>query len=422
MKTLTLIALLLLSTFASAQWDHPAVLCPEKIFPEGHECPDFSRVNDPFTDFPTYMSDAEIRLWKFDRPKDLKLCRYTEALNRENERPGTLTAIQKQIAWMIVEGGKNTKTKLAAIQKAVAKYHMPPHVLMGAITQESLLASLGISPDGGNYSCGVAQLNINEWCEGASRLSWKERQEMAWPQIDCRKLPSNIVSPFYAIAEKRLGDRPSYMITASDFSGIKFESVSSKMNQKQFQAVSSFVNNCQNDTYSIQFKARTLNNLFVNFVPSALKSQSIYNKPTSFGASCKVPFNSKYYPLHTGWLLAVAAYNAGPREVSLVEHYFQVKNNQFPQISPTDLIEALFWGGKVKASNKKVYFVGQNGRLTSQSWYKSCVVQRHVARVIEHVTKPGVTLARSLEKESCSKNVPAYRLNSSGVISKSKGR
>lgn len=415
MKTTLFFSLLLISNFSFAGWDSPEVLCPEKIFPEGHECPDFSRVKDPFTDFPGYMTAGEIRLWKFERSKDLKLCRYTEALNREEERPGTLTAIQKQIAWMIVEGGKNIPEKLSAIQKATDKYHMPPHVLMGAITQESLLASLGISPDGGNYSCGVAQLNIQEWCEGASRLSWQERQNMGWPQVDCRNLPANIVAPFYAIAEKRLGNRPAYMIQSNDFRGISFSDVSSKMNETQFKAVSSFVNNCQNDNYSIQFKAQTINHLFVNFVPNALKFQSRYSGPTNFGSSCKIPFKSNYYPLHTGWLLAVAAYNAGPREVSLVEHYFKVKNNQFPVLSPTDLIEALFWGGQVKASNKKVYFVGQNGRLSSQSWYKSCVVQRHVSRVIEHVTKPGVTLARSLEKEACSTKVPAYRLNSSGV-------
>ncbi len=415
MKTLILIALVSLSNLASAQWDNPAVLCPEKIFPEGHECPDFSRVKNPFTDFPANFSEEEIHLWKFERSKDLKLCRYTEALKREEDRPGTLSSIQKQIAWMIVEGGKNIATKLAAIQKAVDKYHMPPHVLMGAITQESLLASLGISPDGGNYSCGVAQLNIQEWCEGASRLSYQERMAMGWPSIDCRSLPSTIVSPFYAIAETRLGNRPDYMINANDFQGINYSDVSSKMNEKQFQAVTSFVTHCQNDTYSIQFKAQVLNNLFVHFVPDALKFQSVYRGPTTFGASCKVPFHSKYYPLHTGWLLAVAAYNAGPREVQLVEHYFKVKDNKFPQLTPSDLIEALFWGGVVKPSNKKVYFVGQNGRLSSQSWYKSCVVQRHVARVIEHVTKPGVTLARSLEKEACSTKVPAYRVNSSGV-------
>ncbi len=421
MKNLSFLCSLLLSFSLFAGWDQPEVLCPEEILPQGFSCPDFSEVKDVFADYPKELSSQDIWVWKNERSKDLKLCRYKEALRRESKSPGTLSSIQKQIAWMIVEGGKDTEVKLEAIMSASKKYSMPPQILLGALTQESLLANLGISPDGGNYSCGISQLNIQEWCEGLSQLSSSDRLKLHWPAIDCRSLPSTIISPFYEIAQKNLGSRPPYMIDRKDFAGISYDMVAPALKgtidtkQTIYQAVNSFLQNCQNPAYAIPIKAHALNKLFTNFVPAQLRWQNRYPKDESFKKVCRHKYESPYYPLHTGWLLAVASYNAGPRQVQLVEHYFGVKENQFPHLQPTDLIEALYWGGKVKEANKKVYYVGQNGRLLSQPFYKSCVVQRHVARVIEHVTRPGKILARSLEQTPCSpKVIPEDRLNSSG--------
>lgn len=422
MKIITFLFTSLLSFSLLAGWDQPEVLCPEEIMPQGFECPDFSRVKDVFSDFPNDFSHDEILTWKMERSKDLKLCRYQEALRREERKPGTLTPIQKQIGWMIVEGGKRIQEKLTAVLKASAKYSMPPQILLGAITQESLLADLGISPDGGNYSCGISQLNIQEWCEGVSHMSSSERKTMNWPDIECRTLPSTILAPFYDIAKKKLGNRPAYMINAKDFDGIMFEEVQASLNgslsakESQFQAVTSFVKSCQDPSLAISLKAFNLNNLFVKYVPMKLKFQNTYETGKSFSKTCKNSYTSRYYPLHTGWLLAVASYNAGPKQVQLLEHYFNIKQNQYPELYPTDLIEALYWGGEIKPENKKVYFVGQSGRLLSQPFYKSCVVQRHVARVIEHVTRPGKVLARSLEEVPCSpSSIPEKRLSSSGV-------
>lgn len=421
MKIIPLILPFLFSFSLFANWDQPEILCPEEILPQGFTCPDFSGVKDVFSDYPKDLSAEDIRVWKYERSKDLKLCRYQEALRRESARPGTLSPIQKQIAWMIVEGGKDTENKLSAVIAAAKKYSMPPQILLGALTQESLFANLGISPDGGNYSCGVSQLNIQEWCDGIAQVSASERGKLNWPFIDCRSLPSTIVSPFYEIAKKKLGTRPSYMINKNDFEGIRFEEVESSLQgsiEKKkilFQAISSFIQNCQNPHYAIPFKAHALNKLFVRFVPSKLRWQNRYPEGKSFQKSCRSKYESPYYPLHTGWLLAVASYNAGPREVQLVEHYFNVKDDNFPLLQPTDLIEALYWGGKVNESNRKVYFTGQNGRSLSQPFYKSCVVQRHITRVIEHVTKPGKIIVRSLEQEPCSPStVPLHRIQSSG--------
>lgn len=412
----------MISSTLLASWDQPEVLCPEEILPQGYACPDFTQVKDVFSDYPKDLSAEDIRVWKYERSKDLKLCRYQEALRRESQRPGTLTPIQKQIAWMIVEGGKDSNEKLEAIISASKKYSMPPQILLGALTQESLLANLGISPDGGNYSCGISQLNIQEWCEGISHMSSAEREKINWPSVDCRSLPSTIIAPFYDIAKKNLNHRPAYMIDRKDFANITFQEVEQKLKgspetkQTLFKSVNSFLQNCQNPSYAIPLKAFALNKLFVKFVPAKLRFQNVYGTGESFSKSCRHSYESRYYPLHTGWLLAVASYNAGPRQVQLVEHYFGVKDNNFPLLQPTDLIEALYWGGQIKEDNKKTYYVGQNGRLNSQTFYKSCVVQRHIARVIEHVTKPGKILARSLEETPCSPSViPENRLQSSGL-------
>ncbi|MES2526476.1 MAG: hypothetical protein V4598_05290 [Bdellovibrionota bacterium] len=413
MKIMIALLGLSLTSLAFAGWENPAVQCPEKILPQGYPCLDLSAVANVWDDFPTGMTTEEINEWKYNRAPDLKLCRYNEISVREMERPGTFTPVQVQIAWMVTSGGRNPEKKLQSVISASKKYSIPPHVLLGAITQESLLASLGISPDGGNYSCGIAQLNISEWCEGVQSLTQAEKDAIKWPAIACSSINSAMIEPFYNIAFRRLGTRPDYRITASDFAGITASDV--RLPEKTFLAVNSFIQNCQNDELSIRFKANVLKNLFVNYVPSEMKNRELYTQDSQRPASCKVPNTTNYYPLHSGWLLAVAAYNAGPRVSSLVEHYFS-NVSPLPAIAPKDLVEALHWGGKVRAGTSSVVFTGRNGKTLTQSWYKSCVVQRHVSRVVQHVTLPGQTILKSLEKVPCANGeVPEYRRNTSGI-------
>ncbi len=403
-----------LSTLSFAGWENPAIQCPEKILPQGYPCPDLSRVVNVWEDFPESMTAEEISEWKWNRAPDLKICRYQEILKRESEKPGSFTPVRIQIGWMVTSGGKNPEKKLQSVISASVRSGIPPHVLLGAITQESLLASLGISPDGGNYSCGIAQLNISEWCTGMETLTAAEKAAFNWPAVACSAIKSSLVAPFYEIAVKRLGTRPEYRITATDFMGITSTEV--KLPEKTFQAVSSFIQNCQNDELSIRFKAANLKNLFTNFVPAAMRAREVYAADTPRQTSCRIQNTTSYYPLHTGWLLAVAAYNAGPRVTSLVEHYYQVRTNSVPPLNPKDLVEALHWGGKVKPGTSSVVFTGKNGNTLTQSWYKSCVVQRHVSRVVQHVTLPGETILKSLEKFPCANGeVPEYRRNSSGI-------
>jgi hypothetical protein len=420
--TLT-ICLHALPAISAVSWENPPVLCPEEIFPVGLPCLDFSRVTNPYTDFPDETTKEEILDWRNNKAADLKICRNLEVLRRENVKAGSYSPATIENAWMVIDGGKHVEEKLEAIQAASAKYEIPPQILIGAMKQESLMSSLGVSPDGGNYSCGMAQLNIQEWCLSMNRLPMEQRAALNWPTISCEpdSLPTDIVKPFYDIAVKHLGNRPSYQLTSEDFKGITAKDVSSSfsrssMDETKFQAVTSFVQNCQNIALSIDSKARTLKSLFANFVPKALREAELYTPGKTFPRVCKNAYTSPAYPLHTGWLLAVAMYNAGPQQSKLIEHYYQVKNGHFPAMNPLDLIEALHWGGKWKKRSDYVVFEDQDGEKKTQRWFKSCIVQRHVARVVQHVTIPAESIAKSLETEGCkTSEVPDYRKTSSGV-------
>lgn len=415
--------------FASIKWSSPPVLCPEEILPKGLTCLDLSQVKNPYTDFPIEMSSEEISNWKNNNAIDLQVCRRQEILNREKIKPGSFSSAKLEEAWMVADSANNINEKLDAIQEASVKYGIPPQVLVGALKQESLLSSLGLSPDGGNYSCGISQLNIQEWCQSMNQLSLDEKEKYGWPSIKCDSdnLPTNIVKSFYDIAVKKLDNRLTYQLRAEDFKNITPEQVDmnfppadSTLQDKRFKAILSFTTYCQDPKLSILFKAQNLKSLYDRFVPAKLKNNELYSDKNKFQRNCKQPYSTRAYPLQTGWLLAVAMYNAGPLEAKLVKYYFKVENNNYPNLNPLDLIEALYWGGKYKPdTNNRIFFNDPNGKQYSQNWYKSCVVQRHIARVIQYVTVPKATIATSLEQSPCSfDTIPEYRKNSSGIKAK----
>jgi hypothetical protein len=426
MKSFIAVALILSSVTSFANdWSQPPVMCPEEFFPQSATCPDFSGVADPLKDYPAPFTTADIDHWKSRKSADLRYCRHQEVLRRAGVNPEAYGPNQKEISWMMVNGSMQGKEKTAAIYEASQKYDMPPQILMGALRQESLLSSIGISADGNNYSCGIAQLNIQEWCHAMSEKSDAEKDQMGWPrQIDCSasQLPTTVVKPFYDIAIQRLNGRPLFTNEPKDYEGIQFAEVarefpngSAELQQTRFQAAQSFIRNCQQIKLSILAKAKVLRNLFDTYVPAYLKNGHKYSAGQKFNKSCQQPYRSSYYPLHTGWLMAVAMYNAGPAQSKLVEHYFEIKEGESPVLTPADLVEALHWGGKVRWFFGEVAFKGINGGSYTQTWFKSCIVQRHVARVVQHVTSPGAFILKSLEEAPCTPSgVPDYRKKAPG--------
>lgn len=415
--------LLLTTIFSSVSqaeifWENPAVLCPEEVLPRGHACPDFSSVSDPYSEFPASLSIEEINDWNNNKVADLRLCRNQEVLRREKEKPGTFSESTLKAAWLVVDGGKAANEKLAAIEKASVDFGIPPQILIGALKQESVLSSIGVSPDGGNYSCGIAQLNIDEWCESMKALSVEKKNELGWPDVSCDSaiLPTESVKSFYEWAlKKNAGAKPGYQLVPEDYSGIAPADVI--LPENIFKAVQSFISHCQDFSLSIPFKARILKNLYDHFVPDSLKSAEQYSAEKSFERKCANPYPVKSFPLHTGWLLTTAMYNAGPVQAKLIGHYYQIQKNQnqFPPMTPLDLIEALHWGGKWRPETDLIVFNDQKGKEYTQHWLKSCVVQRHVARVVQHVTQFSQTIVKSLDQEGCKSAVPEYRKFTSGI-------
>lgn len=424
MKTLIFALILVLSqtSRATVDWKNPEVICPEAAFAQGLPCLDLTGVTNPNTDFPADLDHDSIERWKTQWSADLKVCRAKEVLRREAQTPGSFTPLQVQISFMLAGAGQNAQGKLAKLYEAAALVDMPVHTLVGALTQESLLSDLGISPDGGNYSCGIGQLNVSEWCQGMQGLSVQERTQLGWPAIACESVAPAMLAPFYTIAAARLQGRPAYQIDARDFLGIKFEQVSGSFpsaaeatQRARFQALTSFIQNCQNPLLGIPFKAKNLRKMFDTYVPSKMRQAERYSEGETFSRACGRTYVSKFYPLHTGWLLTLAMYNAGPSMVKLLEHYHQTSAEKLPTLLPTDLIEALYWGGEYRQSTGRIHYRGANQRDYSQTWTKSCVVQRHVARVIQHVSRPGHTLATSLEETPCAQGITARRMNASGI-------
>lgn len=412
------------TSIAATDWKNPAVVCPEKALAQGLTCLDLSGVANPILEFPGDLSADEVELWKTDRAADLKVCRGREVLAREAAKPGSFTPLQIQISFMNAGSGINAQDKLLKIRQAAATVDMPVHALIGALTQESLLSDLGISPDGGNYSCGIGQLNVSEWCLGMQKLSATERSALGWPSLKCESnlVTPKMVAPFYAIAETRLNGRPAYQIRAEDFAGItlaqvvnSFPAATPAIQQTRFQALTSFIRHCQNHSLGIPIKAQNLRKIFDSYVPAKMRNAETYAGSDTFARQCQESYKSKFYPLHTGWLLTLAMYNAGPSMAKLLEHYYQKPAEALPAMTPKDLIEALHWGGEYRSADGRIHYQGANGRTYSQTWTKSCVVQRHVARVIQHVTAPGKTLASSLEEMPCAQGISETRRTSSGV-------
>jgi len=331
-----------------------------------------------------------------------------------------------------------------AVYAASRAQKMPAHVLAGALMQESLFSTLGIASDGGNYSCGIGQVNITEWCNWANKQSKKLKAAMRWPEnVKCANLPASLIKPFYDIAKTRLNGLPEYRLEKEHFQNIPFEKVvkgfpqgSTSLQRLRYQAAVSFLNNCADVEKGIAAKANELRNLYVHFVPAGLKKRDQYAPGEEFARVCSDKGETKYYPMNTGWLLAVGLYNAGPRAVDALAHYYKWTRNDMAKpetwrnFGPAELIEAFYWAGKYNPKDDKIHFKTLDGKNLSWIWFKPCVLQRHIARVVQHVTLSGVPkLVDTLEGDyKCARSVfdpktgkliksavPPFRQTSPGV-------
>ncbi|MES2963178.1 MAG: hypothetical protein V4760_04750 [Bdellovibrionota bacterium] len=385
----------------TVDWRQPPVAKVEDIVPQmpDRPCPDLTAVVD-ITKDPLEPSVApdDLPYWKA-RKYRLPLCRSLEIQRRETETPGTFTAGTLALVTMRLQATRNHQTKIAAVNSASRIYGVPPLVLTGALYQESLFAELGVSDDGDNYSCGVAQINLYEWCKWANGVDAAKKAEIGWPTTvnSCQTDDRLWIKPFFAIAKAKKGFGTA--VEAEFFEGIGYDQVVTSLppadratQELRVRRAHSFLKNCTNPTNAIAAKANELADLYRVFIPNGLKrAQRIDGKP---------------HPLHVGWLLAVGAYNAGPRVVEAMIHSrgftpAQLEDSAtFENFTPMDLVRSLFWAGKWNPVTDNMKIETRSGVTTEMKWIKLCIVQRHVSRIVEHVTlATAAPLVHSMETE-----------------------
>jgi hypothetical protein len=176
----------------------------------------------------------------------------------------------------------------------------------------------------------------------------------------------------------------------------QFPPASGTVQNQRYQLIRSFINTCQDPQTAIAAKADALANLYARYIPAGLKQKDQYAAGEKFQRSCQNNVYDRAYPLNSGWLLAVAAYNAGPKVVDALAYYNRwsaadlAVPKTFKDFTPADMIGSLYWSGRYNPETDKIDVVNVNGSTTGWLWFKECVVQRHVARVIQHVTQPGI--------------------------------
>ncbi len=391
--------------FKPVNWAQPPLGCVEEMVPHRSEraCPDLKTVADPMKDWPANMSPSDQKYWYAQR-RGINICRAEEVLRREAASPGSMKPGHVQLSWMAVDSLRNQPAKVNAIYEASRQTGVPLHVLTGAVYQESLFSELGIEDDGGNFSCGVEQINIIGWCYWANKQSAADKQAMGWPaqNIDCNNtnlLKLSLIKPVHEIATSRLNGLPGYRLNKTHYANIPLESFVSQwpsatpqVQQLRYQLIKSFVNNCSDASKGILAKAHELTGIYNSYVSSAFKAKDRYAAGEGFSRTCRGTQASNAYPLHAGWLLTVAAYNAGPRAVDAVAHYNQWNKasmndpREIAAFTPNDIVTSLYWAGRYNPQNDLIEFNGLNGTLKNWTWFKGCVAQRHIARVMQHVT------------------------------------
>jgi len=314
--------------------------------------------------------------------------------------------------------------------------------------QEAGFENLGISADGGNYSCGIGQLNVREWCDWANTADAATKTSIGWPSapIPCDEatLPAEIVKPFYEIAKSRAPTLKGDHRGSEYYSEIPFSSVAKNIEatlapvvtdgtrpidpieitpevvRKRYAAASSFTRFCGNVRHNIRAKAFALRLLFDSALPAPLKNLDTYASGQSFKRKC-MRSNGKVYPLHSGWLTAVAMYNAGKKFLPRLASYYRMTKTSIETdaawvgFTPLKLIEGLHGGGRYNGETQELNYDDLDGIPIEASWYKACIAQQHVARVIGYATLPGKMIAKSREPV-CKRAVPAARQLSSGFF------
>ncbi len=282
--------------------------------------------------------------------------------------------------WLNVQATENSEEKIKKVYDVSKKYNIPPAILYGAIAQESSWMEMGLADDFGNWACGLAQLNVNDWCNWSENADALTKAKIKWPVkeiqayrsqhpganiCDTSFITPSYAGPFYEVALKRLRsedpDAPPYMLRSRHASeprlpnyleimaGYRFVakySIDDRISKNdphaqglRYLITSSFAANCSDYHNGIDAAAFTFAEIFKQ-LPQELQQAQKYKKGLENPNNC-AQNTSNYYPLHVGWLLANAVYNAGPEILPGVFKYQQNSRISWENFTPEDLVKAI---------------------------------------------------------------------------------
>jgi hypothetical protein len=313
-------------------------------------------------------------------------------------------------SWANIEATKSAPGKANAIYQAADLYDLPPLVLTGALLQESSMAEFGISRDYGNWSCGLGQLNINEWCRWARAASPTIQSRTGWPIQEVADfiksrpgqdlcgygyLTPELAKPFHDIGIARLrAEEPGareFMLLQDEIlqpTRIEYPQVAaelraivkkaklptdSALEKLRFLIAKHFAENCSDYRNGIQAKASTLKTIF-DTLPLEIQTAQHYKPGEHLERTCMRKTRSTAYPLSVGWLLADAIYNAGDQMVPAIYQYQAHSGKTWEQFRPSDLIAAIHFA--IKKDKSGMSAIGK-----TEGMY-------HIQNVVNDVTWP----------------------------------
>ena len=171
---------------------------------------------------------------------------------------------------------------------------------------------------------------------------------------------------------------------------------SAAANHLRYKMARQFAQHCSNHSFGIPAKAYTLQSIFKSTVPRAMQTAQTYSATESgYQRNCPLQLKStatRAYPLHTGWLMAVAIYNAGEEIATGMQKWRTLHHKSWESITPVDLADGITW-----ISTKTPLLGDYKCDDADTPRYESLF---HIRNVINHVTLPGSFIVSEAKRGS----------------------
>jgi hypothetical protein len=301
-------------------WSQPPALCPEEVIP-GLE--NMKRVGEKYLANPLSLKSGD----------------------------------EFEDSYINVKAPEDISDKISTIYESANYYEMPVSVLLGSLAQESSFADDSLGRDGGNYACGIAQLNVVEWCLWGRSLNEEQASALQFPKSDMEKydkenphgdfcnsdyMDPKLVEPFMNILINKFKVSSPNQMPMENYKKLSFQSMKGNLSGKtediqklQYDVSQSFFGHCAEHRVSIPALAYILNDLYKNYVPTELKSTERYSAGEHFYKSCKTEIKSNAYPFNTGWVLTDVMFNCGEK---IVQDISKIKTQSWSDFNPTILV------------------------------------------------------------------------------------